>query len=420
MSDAKTTVLQAPELRAVDNQKSTLNIGEREPTATGSFQPGVGGVGINPLVNTQFQYIDVGVNVEILPRVHSDTEVSMHMLLNITSVTGTVNLGGISQPIIGQRKIEHDVRMHEGEVAIIGGLVTRQDDKTVTGIPGLSSIPLLGNLFKGSNIDHNRDDVIIVVIPHIIRKPEFSEENQRAIAVGNTQTVKINYAPRASDLLVTPAAPQAPGAAAPPAAVQAPATIPPATAPLAIPATALPPGVPSVGGPPATAPPMTAPPMTAPPATAPPATASPATAPPAAGTAVLRFAPTPVQTAVGGNFTVALMLDNGSDVTAAPIQIVFDPKILKLNDVTQGDLMSKGGATATLTKNIQNDAGAAAVQLNLPAGTPGVGGSGALLNFSFSAVGTGATQITAPNVALRNSQGGAAVTGSPQLNVVVK
>ena len=96
------------------------------------------------------------------------------MLLNITSVTGQVNLGGIQQPIIGQRKIQHDLRIREGEVALLGGLVTRQDDKTITGIPGLSSIPLLGNLFKGSNVDHNRDDIVIAVIPHIIRKPDFS------------------------------------------------------------------------------------------------------------------------------------------------------------------------------------------------------------------------------------------------------
>jgi len=426
LSDADTTVLQAPELRAVDNVKSTLNIGEREPTASGSFQPGVGGVGINPLVNTQFQYIDVGVNVEILARVHSDSEVSMHLLLNITSVTGQVNLGGINQPIIGQRKIEHDIRMREGEVAIIGGLVTRQDDKTITGIPGLSSIPLLGNLFKGSNVDHNKDDVIIVVIPHIIRKPDFTEENMRAIAVGNTQTVKINYAPLPADPVAALSAPAAAAVAfpAPAAAPSTSAAASSSTPPIAAPPTALPPGVFSAGGPPMTAaPPATAPPMTAlqataplaPPATAPPATAPPATAPPsAAGPAVLRFAPTPVQTTVGGNFTVSLMLDNASDVAAAPIQVVFDPKVLKLNDVTPGDMMSK------LTKNIQNDAGAAAVQLSLPAGSPGASGSGTLLTLSFSAVGKGSTQITAPNVTLRNSQGASAATGSPQLTVNVK
>ncbi len=410
MSDAKTTVLQAPELRAVDNIKSTLNIGEREPTASGSFQPGVGGVGINPLVNTQFTYIDIGVNVTVLARVHSDSEVSMDLELNLTTVAGQVNLGGINQPIIGQRKIQHSLRMKEGEVAIIGGLVTKQDDKTVTGIPGLSSIPFLGNLFKGSTVDHNTDNVIIVVIPHIIRKPDFTEENLRAVAVGNQQTVKLNYAPNPeAEAPPAPASAIAPGEAQPPTA--------------GAPPTALPPGVPGgpvpINGPPMTAPPATAPPSTAPPL--PPATAPPATAPAAtAGTAALRFAPTPVQAAVGGTFSVSLMMDNAADLAAAPIQVVFDPKILKLNDVSQGDLMGQGGVAATLTKNIQNDAGGAAVQLSRPPGSPGVNGSGTLLTFNFSAVAPGSTQITAPNVMLRNSQGAAAATGSPQLTVNVK
>src|SRR5205814_9199727 len=78
LSDANTKVLQSPQLRAVDNVKATLKIGDRQPTATGSFQPGIGGVGINPLVNTQFNYIDVGVNMKLNPRVHDNGEVSMH------------------------------------------------------------------------------------------------------------------------------------------------------------------------------------------------------------------------------------------------------------------------------------------------------------------------------------------------------
>src|SRR6202167_5968704 len=70
MGDSDTKMLQNPQVRALDNQKATLKIGERVPVATGSFQPGIGGVGINPLVNTQFQYLDVGVNIDVTPHVH--------------------------------------------------------------------------------------------------------------------------------------------------------------------------------------------------------------------------------------------------------------------------------------------------------------------------------------------------------------
>src|SRR5262249_50886693 len=148
-SDAQTKVLQSPQLRSVDSQKATLKIGDRRPTATGSFQPGIGGVGINPLVNTQFTYIDVGVNVDLTPRVHENGEVSMHAEVEISNVSGTVNLGGIDQPIIGQRKVIHDIRMRDGEVSLLGGLVNQQDTKTKTGVPGLASLPVLGRLFSG-------------------------------------------------------------------------------------------------------------------------------------------------------------------------------------------------------------------------------------------------------------------------------
>src|SRR6266513_2674282 len=115
-SDSSVKLIQNPQIRAVDGQKASLKIGDRVPVATGSFQPGIGGVGINPLVNTQFQYLDVGVNIDITPRVHAGREVSLKMSLEISAVTSRVNIGGIDQPVIGQRKIEHEIRLKDGEV----------------------------------------------------------------------------------------------------------------------------------------------------------------------------------------------------------------------------------------------------------------------------------------------------------------
>ena len=111
MGDTDTKMLQNPQVRALDNQKATLKIGERVPVATGSFQPGIGGVGINPLVNTQFQYLDVGVNIDVTPHVHSDREITLKITMEISSVVGQSSIGGISQPIIGQKKIEHEIRL---------------------------------------------------------------------------------------------------------------------------------------------------------------------------------------------------------------------------------------------------------------------------------------------------------------------
>ncbi len=394
LSDTKTKVLQAPQLRSVDGVKATLKIGEREPTASGSFASTISSV--SPLVSTQFNYIDVGVNVTLLPHVHDNGDISMDIDLEISSVTGTVNLGGLSEPIIGQRKVTHSVRMHEGEVSLLAGLTQTSDTKQVTGIPGLMSIPLLKNLFQGQSIDRENDQVMIVLVPHIVRQPSVSAENLRGVDVGSQTAVKMSYAPQPGDVLTGPQA------AAVVAGESAPATTP---------------AIRSGNGP---LPPATAPPLPGLPPAAPPATAPPATAPPPAGTARVQFAPAEVQTRVGGQVVVSVTLDGGTDVAFAPLEIQFDPKVLRLNDVVPGPLLANDGQQPDFTNNIMNDNGTATVQLNRRPGTPGVNGSGALVTMQFQAVGRGPTVVTIPQISVRNSHGQPVAGGSAQLTVNVQ
>ena len=131
LTDTGTKIIQDPELRAIDGQSAKLKIGDRIPVATGSFQAGVGvgstgGAGfVNPLVNTQFQYIDVGVNLDVTPHVHANRDVSMKISVEVSAQTGSATIGGITQPIISQRKVEHEIRLKEGEASILAGLVSR-------------------------------------------------------------------------------------------------------------------------------------------------------------------------------------------------------------------------------------------------------------------------------------------------------
>lgn len=417
LSDTKTRVLQAPQLRSVDNVKAELKIGEREPTATGSFQPGIGGVGINPLVNTQFNYIDVGVNVVMQAHVHDNQDVSIHIELDISTVSGYANIGGIQQPIIGQRKVTHDIRMHEGEVNLLGGLINTSDSKQLTGIPGLSSIPLLGKLFSGSSVDRERDELMIVLIPHIVRQPDLGPGNLRGIAVGNQTAIKLNYAPKPGDIVSGAQAAASiqgttPSTTMPVAATTPQTATPPVTTPAPTPAPA---GPPSAGAPPATAPPIAIP--GAPPA-APTSAAPRAVAP--AGPARVVFSQPVVQTGVGSTVSVSLAMEGGADVSSAPMQISWDPKILKLNDVIRGDFLSSDGQQPVFTKNVMNDTGTATVQLSRQPGTPGVNGSGVLVTLTFQAVGKGSTPVFIPNLSVRNSQGQSVADGSPRMTVNVQ
>ena len=391
LSDSGTRVLQSPEIRSVDNQKATLKVGEKEPIASGSFQPGIGGVGINPLVNTQFTFIDVGVNVDLTPKVHENGEISMHVEVEISSVQSYVNLGGIQQPIIAQQKVIHDVRMKDGEVNLLGGLKQIQDNTTVTGIPGLSSIPVIKWLFSSKQVEKSSQELLIALIPHIVRRPEYTEEEMRAIAVGNATTVKLNYAPEA----------QPEGSVAPPKAAMP--LVPPSPGPALVttPAPATPPAMP----PRASAPPV-----------------APGMPPPAAPTtpASVAFNPDQVDTVLGQSFTVNLVVSNATDLFSAPLQIKYDPKVLKLNDVTQGNLMSSDGQQAVFAKNIQNDTGEADVTLNRMTGTTGITGSGMLATLSFTTLARGATSISAPAFSPINSQGQPISNSSPLVTVNVR
>ncbi len=215
LTDSQTRVIQQPQVRAVEMQKASLKIGDRIPYASGSFQPGigVGGGGLNPLVSTQFNFADVGVNVDMLPKVHNGNEVSMHIELEISNVSGRVDIGGVSQPIISQKKIVHDIRMREGEVSLLGGLMQTQDTRSIAGIPGLVNLPVLGWLFGSEHVEKDRGELLIALIPHVIRAPEFTDVNLRAVAAGNDQNVKLNYRPPDAELppapVATPAAPPA-------------------------------------------------------------------------------------------------------------------------------------------------------------------------------------------------------------------
>jgi general secretion pathway protein D len=212
-SDSNTKILQRPQVRALDDEKATLKIGDRVPIATGSFSPGIGAGGISPLVNTQFQYLDVGVNIDITPHIHSNHEVTLKMVLEISSVTGTQNIGGINQPVIGQRRIEHETRLQDGDINLIGGILEDSETQSLSGYPWLSQIPILKYLFAQENKDHSQTEIIFAITPHIIRAEEITDENRQLIEVGTGNTIGLRYKKEAKPAKTdTPASPDSPAA----------------------------------------------------------------------------------------------------------------------------------------------------------------------------------------------------------------
>jgi general secretion pathway protein D len=192
MTDANTKVLQNPQIRALNDGHATLKIGDRIPIATGSFAPGTFG-GNNAAVNTQFQYLDVGVNIDITPHIHSDHEVTLKMVLEISTVTGFQLIGGISQPTIGQRRIEHETRIEDGEINLVGGILEDSESQSLSGYPWISKIPILKYLFSQEDKKRNESEIVFAITPHIVRSEEITDENLRMIDIGSGNSVGLRY-----------------------------------------------------------------------------------------------------------------------------------------------------------------------------------------------------------------------------------
>jgi general secretion pathway protein D len=210
-TDSNTKLLQNPHIRTLNGEKATLRIGDRVPIATGSFAGTVGGTGVSPLVSTQFQYLDVGVNIDITPHIHSDREVTLKLGLEISSVTGSESIGGITQPIIGQRRIEQETRLVDGEVNLLGGILEDTETQSMSGWPWISKLPLLKYLFAQDNKQHTENEIIFAITPHIIRAPEITEENLRQIEVGTANSIELRRkppVPAASSPAADPAKPK--------------------------------------------------------------------------------------------------------------------------------------------------------------------------------------------------------------------
>jgi general secretion pathway protein D len=369
LTDTYTKIIQNPEIRSIDGQPAKLRVGDKVPVATGSFQAGVGvgATGVNPLVNTQFQYLEVGVNVDITPRVHPNHEVSMKVIIEVSSVTGTSTIGGIQQPIISQRKIEHDIRLKEGEVNVLGGLFEKTDTRTLNGWPGLAKIPFMRYLFSDDRIEHEENDVLIVLTPRIVRIPEWTKGNLRPLYSGSETNVQVR---RESDVR-TPAAQPTPGVQQQSSPAPVNQNPPPAPAPMANA------GVPSG------------------------ASNGPADGAPAGK---IHFEPQGVSLKAGQTTTVGIVVDNVNDLYSIPLLLQYNPAVISVEEIQHGGFLSGGTQEIAIVSRVDKEHGQAIVSATRQPNTPGVNGSGTLMGIVVKGLAPGTSNLSIVQVNAKDSQ----------------
>jgi general secretion pathway protein D len=194
-----------------------LKIGQRIPYVSGSLNSAVATPGSIPYATTQFQQVDVGVNIDVQPHVIGTDEISMKIKVEISNVVRTENIAGVDQPIIGQKINEAEIRMKDGEASLLGGLTSDSNTQGIAGIPGLANMPGLGYLFGTRSKDREKDDIIVALIPRIVRAPSIIDASNEGVLAGTERVIRVSRRP---DAQVAPPQQPAPG-------VRPPQTVPP-------------------------------------------------------------------------------------------------------------------------------------------------------------------------------------------------
>jgi general secretion pathway protein D len=381
MTDSNSRILQNPRIRATDGQKADLKIGQRIPIATGSYQTGATTAITSSLVNTQFTYIDVGVEIEMTPTVHFDHDVTLKLKMTDSSEASQVTISGVTEPIIANKSSEQTIRLREGEATILAGILQKSDLVSMSGIPGLGELPLLKYVFGQKQHEIIDDEIVFVLIPHVVRGPELSPLNLRRIDTGSGTTIQLRHT---SDGAAQPAQGIPPPAQPRPTGAQNQNRPIPGVSPLKgqtadIAATSAlaqmrqqtESDVPKIGTPT-------------------PAGLS-GTASPSAPISFALNGPS-ASPAAGSTFPVSVALSGGKDVSSVPLQIKYDSDKLTLMNVDTGDFLGKDGQAVALVHR-DDGPGMITIAASRPPGTAGVTGSGAVCVLTFQAKTAGASDI---------------------------
>lgn len=416
-TDADAQVIAKPQVRVSEGEKATVRIGDRIPIPTTTFNaaPTVGGTVGVPI--TSFTYQNVGINIDIEPRVHHNKEITLKLKVEVSSLAGQVSAGGgLTQPIIGTREIDTTIRLKDQETNLLAGLIREEERKSMSGVPGLSDIPVIRRIFGNTETNVQQTDIVLTLTPHIIRIPDVTEEDLLPLWIGTEGNIGLRGASRTSafgatpfemkeedeDLPVIPALPELgveeaePQEEAPPeeeaplqSAVPAPSSVPGPAAPA-------PPGsgpetAPAPPGP-SPLPTPTPAPMPAPEKKSPPEPTDPA---------MVFMSPAYVNVSMGEMFTVGVMIRSKSGIGSVPFHLVFDPQALEfLNYSRLSPFLSQDGASTFVLATLGSGGNEVIVGLSREGSRPGVSGQGALIDLTFRSKKPGATTLSFSDISV--------------------
>jgi general secretion pathway protein D len=423
-SDSDTKTIAQPQLRVSEGEKAEIVIANRVPIPNTSFNSSQT-VGGNIVPITSFTYQNVGITLQIEPRVHHNKEVSLKVQVEVSNLAGVVDLGtGTTQPIIGTRQVQTTIRLRDGETNLLAGLIKVDDKHDKSGVAGITDIPGIGDVFSTTNTDREETDIVLTLTPYIVRIPDIKEDDLQTLWVGTEDNMRLrgpvrgvmgvspfadaddgaaaaDIAPNPAKAVLPPLTPSTDSTGTPGAAViereraGAPAPVP---VPAETPAPTVPVPVPVVTPPPQDQ----QPPPPEPPAdqggteTPPPGDAgtaeTPPTTPPTTAPATVRLVPSAPSFRVGDRVNVEVRIENAQNVGSVPFHLRYNRQVLEfIPPANQGPFLSSDGANTVFLANDASGGGEIVVGLSRLGGGDGMSGSGTLATFQFQAINPGDT-----------------------------
>jgi len=175
-TQGRVTSLETALMRAEAGQSADLKIGQRFPIINASFSP----ISLSPAISKvigngsfiqpfpSFTYENLGLDAKITPYVAPAGDVRLQVEITVNGLTG-VSSNNI--PILSNRHLVTEVGLSNNEPVMLAGLFSQQEMATLSGLPGLSQIPGFGRLFSTQSLQTNRDQLVLVVTPHIVQLP---------------------------------------------------------------------------------------------------------------------------------------------------------------------------------------------------------------------------------------------------------
>ncbi|TAM53938.1 MAG: hypothetical protein EPN53_04700 [Acidobacteria bacterium] len=190
-SAGETETLAQPQLRITEREKASLVIGQKVPIPTTTFNT-TQTIGGNIVPITAFNYQDVGIKLDIEPKVHHNNEVTLKLKVEVSDLGTAIHVSGQADQFpINTRNIDTTIRLKDGETSLLAGLLKETKATRRAELPWLSDIPLIGRLFSDDYKQVSQTDLILTLTPHIIRYPDITEADLAPLWVGTENRITI-------------------------------------------------------------------------------------------------------------------------------------------------------------------------------------------------------------------------------------